>query len=243
MAKKKYEDEMKESINFDNNYYQENNQEENEVFKTQIEELQKQIEYLKNIIQAQQGTIINQQQYQQDKQEYVVISMFDGILGLKTRPEQKHPAIKLRFKETYTLRSDNELQDFYLANRTAFINRYLVFESPKAAEVLHLQEDTKNQFDIDTYDNLGNLSIEALERVYRSCKPWQKEAILNKFVDESAKGNSSYYNPEKLNLLEKLKNDEIPTILWNEKKQEEEKAYIYNINDKITKTREALVNR
>ena len=63
--------------------------------------LEKQIEYLMNVIKTQQGTIINQQA--QVSKEYVVISMFDGILGLKTRPEQTAPAIKLHFKETYIL--------------------------------------------------------------------------------------------------------------------------------------------
>ena len=221
-----HEDEMK---------YQE---QESQDFKNQINELQSQIEYLKNIIQSQQGTIINQQQ--QISKEYVVISMFDGILGLKTRLEQKEPAITLRFKEAYTLRNENDLQDFYLANRNAFVNKYLIFESPAAAEVLHVQDDIKNQFNIATYENLGNLSIDALERVYRGCKEWQKDLILDKFISESAKGNATYQNPEKLALLEKLKNEEIPTIMWNKKSQQAEQAYYYNINDKITKTREVL---
>ena len=154
--------------------------EENQDLKKQVDELQKQIEYLMNVIKTQQGTIINQQA--QVSKEYVVISMFDGILGLKTRPEQTAPAIKLHFKETYTLRNESELQDFYIANRNAFVNKYLLFESPAAAEVLHIQ-DVKNELDIATYDNLGNLSLDALERVYRGCKEWQKELILNKFIN------------------------------------------------------------
>ena len=182
-----------------------------EDFKNQISELQAQIEYLKNMIQLQQMSLGNQKQEPISK-EYVVISMFDGILGLKTRPEQTGPAIMLHFKETYTLRNESELQDFYIANRSSFMNQYLLFESPAAAEALHIQENMKNKFDVATYDNLGNLSLDALERVYRSCKPWQKEIILDKFVNESAKGNSAYYNPEKLALLEKLKNEEIPTL-------------------------------
>ena len=168
--------------------------------------------------------------------------MFDGILGLKTRPEQTAPALKLHFKETYTIRDESELQDFYLANRSAFINKYLLFESPIAADVLHIQ-DIKNSLDLATYDNLGNLSLEALERVYKSCKPWQKELILDKFITESAKGNSNYYNTEKLALLEKMRNEEIPTIIWNSKKNQEEQSYVYNINDKITKTRESLSSK
>ena len=214
--------------------------EENQDLKKQVDELQKQIEYLMNVIKTQQGTIINQQA--QVSKEYVVISMFDGILGLKTRPEQTAPAIKLHFKETYTLRNESELQDFYIANRNAFVNKYLLFESPAAAEVLHIQ-DVKNELDIATYDNLGNLSLDALERVYRSCKEWQKELILNKFINESAKGNMAYYKPEKLSLLEKMKNEEIPTIIWNDKKKQEEQSYVYNINDKITKTREVLSSK
>lgn len=214
--------------------------EENQDLKKQVDELQKQIEYLMNVIKTQQGTIINQQA--QVSKEYVVISMFDGILGLKTRPEQTAPAIKLHFKETYTLRNESELQDFYIANRNAFVNKYLLFESPAAAEVLHIQ-DVKNELDIATYDNLGNLSLDALERVYRGCKEWQKELILNKFINESAKGNMAYYKPEKLSLLEKMKNEEIPTIVWNDKKKEEEQSYVYNINDKITKTREVLSSK
>ena len=79
-------------------------EQESKDFETQINDLKEQIEYLKNIIQAQQGTIINQKQQQMPK-EFVVISMFNGVLGLKTRPEQKAPAIMLNFKETYTLRS------------------------------------------------------------------------------------------------------------------------------------------
>ena len=117
---------------------------ESKDFETQINDLKEQIEYLKNIIQTQQGTIINQKQQQMPK-EFVVISMFNGVLGLKTRPEQKAPAIMLNFKETYTLRSESELQDFYLSNRSAFINKYLLFESPAAAETLHIQDDIKNQ--------------------------------------------------------------------------------------------------
>lgn len=233
----------KESIDeFYNNEVNEN--QEIEKFKNQIDELQKQIEYLKNLVQTQQGTIINQQQqqYQQENKEYIVISMFDGILGLKTRPEQTAPALKLHFKETYTIRDESELQDFYLANRSAFINKYLLFESPIAADVLHIQ-DIKNSLDLATYDNLGNLSLEALERVYKSCKPWQKELILDKFITESAKGNSNYYNTEKLALLEKMRNEEIPTIIWNSKKNQEEQSYVYNINDKITKTRESLSSK
>ena len=214
--------------------------EENQDLKKQVDELQKQIEYLMNVIKTQQGTIINQQA--QVSKEYVVISMFDGILGLKTRPEQTAPAIKLHFKETYTLRNESELQDFYIANRNAFVNKYLLFESPAAAEVLHIQ-DVKNDLDIATYDNLGNLSLDALERVYRGCKEWQKELILNKFINESAKGNMAYYKPEKLSLLEKMKNEEIPTIVWNDKKKQEEQSYVYNINDKITKTREVLSSK
>ena len=214
--------------------------EENQDLKKQVDELQKQIEYLMNVIKTQQGTIINQQA--QVSKEYVVISMFDGILGLKTRPEQTAPAIKLHFKETYTLRNESELQDFYIANRSAFVNKYLLFESPAAAEVLHIQ-DVKNELDIATYDNLGNLSLDALERVYRGCKEWQKELILNKFINESAKGNMAYYKPEKLSLLEKMKNEEIPTIVWNDKKKQEEQSYVYNINDKITKTREVLSSK
>ena len=235
---------MKKKESYNEKYDYENFQEskpDDENLKNQIDELQEQIEYLKNIIQTQQGTIINQQQQQASK-EYLVISMFDGVLGLKTRPEQKAPAIKLHFKETYTLRSESELQDFYLANRNAFVNKYVLFESPLAAEVLHIQ-DIKSELDVATYDNLGNLSLEALERVYRSCKDWQKELILDKFVNESAKGNSAYYNPEKLALLEKMKNEEIPTIIWNDKKKQEEQSYIYNINDKITKTREVLSSK
>lgn len=214
--------------------------EENQDLKKQVDELQKQIEYLMNVIKTQQGTIINQQA--QVSKEYVVISMFDGILGLKTRPEQTAPAIKLHFKETYTLRNESELQDFYIANRNAFVNKYLLFESPASAEVLHIQ-DVKNELDIATYDNLGNLSLDALERVYRGCKEWQKELILNKFINESAKGNMAYYKPEKLSLLEKMKNEEIPTIVWNDKKKQEEQSYVYNINDKITKTREVLSSK
>jgi len=214
--------------------------EENQDLKKQVDELQKQIEYLMNVIKTQQGTIINQQA--QVSKEYVVISMFDGILGLKTMPEQTAPAIKLHFKETYTLRNESELQDFYIANRNAFVNKYLLFESPAAAEVLHIQ-DVKNELDIATYDNLGNLSLDALERVYRGCKEWQKELILNKFINESAKGNMAYYKPEKLSLLEKMKNEEIPTIVWNDKKKQEEQSYVYNINDKITKTREVLSSK
>lgn len=214
--------------------------EENQDLKKQVDELQKQIEYLMDVIKTQQGTIINQQA--QVSKEYVVISMFDGILGLKTRPEQAAPAIKLHFKETYTLRNESELQDFYIANRNAFVNKYLLFESPAAAEVLHIQ-DVKNELDIATYDNLGNLSLDALERVYRGCKEWQKELILNKFINESAKGNMAYYKPEKLSLLEKMKNEEIPTIVWNDKKKQEEQSYVYNINDKITKTREVLSSK
>ena len=214
--------------------------EENQDLKKQVDELQKQIEYLMDVIKTQQGTIINQQA--QVSKEYVVISMFDGILGLKTRPEQTAPAIKLHFKETYTLRNESELQDFYIANRNAFVNKYLLFESPAAAEVLHIQ-DVKNELDIATYDNLGNLSLDALERVYRGCKEWQKELILNKFINESAKGNMAYYKPEKLSLLEKMKNEEIPTIVWNDKKKQEEQSYVYNINDKITKTREVLSSK
>ena len=214
--------------------------EEDQDLKKQVDELQKQIEYLMNVIKTQQGTIINQQA--QVSKEYVVISMFDGILGLKTRPEQTAPAIKLHFKETYTLRNESELQDFYIANRNAFVNKYLLFESPAAAEVLHIQ-DVKNELDIATYDNLGNLSLDALERVYRGCKEWQKELILNKFINESAKGNMAYYKPEKLSLLEKMKNEEIPTIVWNDKKKQEEQSYVYNINDKITKTREVLSSK
>lgn len=214
--------------------------EENQDLKKQVDELQKQIEYLMNVIKTQQGTIINQQA--QVSKEYVVISMFDGILGLKTRPEQTAPAIKLHFKETYTLRNESELQDFYIANRNAFVNKYLLFESPAAAEVLHIQ-DVKNELDIATYDNLGNLSLDALERVYRGCKEWQKELILNKFINESAKGNMAYYKPEKLSLLEKMKNEEIPTIVWNDKKKQEEQSYVYNINDKITRTREVLSSK
>lgn len=208
-------------------------------FKAQINDLQAQIEYLKNIIQSQNSMMVNQRQEQLPK-EYVVISMFNGILGLKTRPEQTAPAIMLHFKEAYTLRTESELQDFYIANRSAFMNRYLLFESPIAAEVLHIQDNMKDKFDIATYDNLGNLSLDALERVYRSCKTWQKDLILDKFVNESAKGNSIYYNPEKLALLEKLKNEEIPTIIWNSKNKQEEQSYVYNINDRITKTREVL---
>lgn len=215
---------------------------ESKDFETQINDLKEQIEYLKNIIQTQQGTIINQKQQQMPK-EFVVISMFNGVLGLKTRPEQKAPAIMLNFKETYTLRSESELQDFYLSNRSAFINKYLLFESPAAAETLHIQDDIKNQFDVATYENLCNLSLDGLERVYRSCKDWQKDLILDKFITESAKGNSSYYNPEKLALLEKLKNEEIPMIMWNNKNKQEEKSYVYNINDKITKTREVLSSK
>lgn len=233
----------KESVDeFYNNEVNEN--QEIEKFKNQIDELQKQIEYLKNLVQTQQGTIINQQQqqYQQENKEYIVISMFDGILGLKTRPEQTAPALKLHFKETYTIRDESELQDFYLANRSAFINKYLLFESPIAADVLHIQ-DIKNSLDLATYDNLGNLSLEALERVYKSCKPWQKELILDKFITESAKGNSNYYNTEKLTLLEKMRNEEIPTIIWNSKKNQEEQSYVYNINDKIIKTRESLSSK
>lgn len=214
--------------------------EENQDLKKQVDELQKQIEYLMDVIKTQQGTIINQQA--QVSKEYVVISMFDGILGLKTRPEQTAPAIKLHFKETYTLRNESELQDFYIANRNAFVNKYLLFESPAAVEVLHIQ-DVKNELDIATYDNLGNLSLDALERVYRGCKEWQKELILNKFINESAKGNMAYYKPEKLSLLEKMKNEEIPTIVWNDKKKQEEQSYVYNINDKITKTREVLSSK
>ena len=214
--------------------------EEDQDLKKQVDELQKQIEYLMNVIKTQQGTIINQQA--QVSKEYVVISMFDGILGLKTRPEQTAPAIKIHFKETYTLRNESELQDFYIANRNAFVNKYLLFESPAAAEVLHIQ-DVKNELDIATYDNLGNLSLDALERVYRGCKEWQKELILNKFINESAKGNIAYYKPEKLSLLEKMKNEEIPTIVWNDKKKQEEQSYVYNINDKITKTREVLSSK
>ena len=123
-----------------------------------------------------------------------------------------------------------------------FVNKYLLFESPAAAEVLHIQ-DVKNELDIATYDNLGNLSLDALERVYRGCKEWQKELILNKFINESAKGNMAYYKPEKLSLLEKMKNEEIPTIVWNDKKKQEEQSYVYNINDKITKTREVLSSK
>ena len=148
----------------------------------------------------------------------------------------------MHFKETYTLRNESELQDFYIANRNAFVNKYLLFESPAAAEVLHIQ-DVKNDLDIATYDNLGNLSLDALERVYRGCKEWQKELILNKFIDESAKGNMAYYKPEKLSLLEKMKNEEIPTIVWSDKKKQEEQSYVYNINDKITKTREVLSSK
>ena len=212
---------------------------ETQDFKAQINDLQAQIEYLKNFIQSQNIMMMNQKQEQPTK-EYVVISMFDGILGLKTRPEQTAPAVMLHFKESYTLRSDNELQDFYIANRTAFVNQYLLFESPIASEVLHIQDNMKNKFDVATYENLGNLSLDALERVYRSCKGWQKELILDKFVNESAKGNSAYYNPDKLLLLEKLKNEEIPMITWNNKTKQEEQSYVYNINDKITKTRELL---
>lgn len=230
---------MKKKESFDESYN--NEQEEIENFKNQIDELQKQIEYLKNLVQTQQGTIINQQQQQASK-EYLVISMFDGILGLKTRPEQKTPAIKLHFKETYTLRSETELQDFYLANRNAFVNKYLLFESPAAIEVLHIQ-DVKNELDVATYDNLGNLSLDALERVYKSCKEWQKDLILDKFITESVKGNSNYNNTDKLALLEKMKNEEIPMIIWNDKKNQEEQSYVYNINDKIAKTRESLSSK
>ena len=233
MVKKK--EILDEKINNDNTI------EEKQDLKAQVDELQKQISYLMNVIQTQQSTI-NIQNQQQTPKEYVVISMFDGILGLKTRPEQQAPAIMLHFKETYTLRSDTELQDFYLANRNAFINKYLLFESPMAAEVLHIQ-DVKSELDVATYDNLGNLSIDALERVYRSCKEWQKELILDKFVNESAKGNALYYNPEKLNLLEKMKNEEVPTIVWNDKKNQEEQSYVYNINDKINRTRESLSSK
>ena len=228
----------KESYSEKNN--NDNSFEKNQDLKNQVEDLQKQIEYLMSVINAQQGTIANQQQ--QMPKEYLVISMFDGVLGLKTRPEQKAPAIMLHFKETYTLRDESELQDFYLANRSAFVNKYLLFESPAAAEALHIQ-DIKSDLDVATYDNLGNLSIDALERVYRSCKDWQKELILDKFINESAKGNSAYYNPEKLALLETLKNEQIPTIVWNNKNKQEEQSYVYNINDKITKTREALSSK
>ena len=212
---------------------------ESKDLENQINDLKQQIEYLKNIIQTQQGAINNQKQEQLSK-EFVIISMFNGVLGLKTRPEQKAPAIMLNFKETYTLRSESELQDFYISNRSAFINKYLLFESPIAAETLHIQDDIKNQFDVATYENLCNLSLDGLERVYRGCKDWQKDLILDKFITESAKGNSSYYNPEKLALLEKLKNEDIPIIMWNSKSKQEEKSYVYNINDKITKTREVL---
>ena len=236
---------MKKKESIDEVYNNEvNENQEIENFKNQIDELQKQIEYLKNLVQTQQGAIINQQQqqYQQANKEYIVISMIDGVLGLKTRPEQTGPALKLHFKETYTIRNESELQDFYLANRSAFINKYLLFESPFAADVLHIQ-DVKNALDLATYDNLGNLSLEALERVYKSCKSWQKELILDKFITESAKGNSNYYNTEKLALLEKMRNEEIPTIVWNNKKNQEEQSYFYNINDKITKTRESLSSK
>lgn len=230
---------IEEVYNIYNDEINKSQEKEPENLKNQIDELQKQIEYLKNIIQTQQGTIINQQQ---TNKEYLVISMFDGILGLKTRPEQKAPAIMLHFKETYTLRSESELQDFYLANRNAFINKYLLFESPAAIDVLHIQ-DIKSQLDVATYDNLGNLSLEGLERVYKSCKEWQKEQILDKFILESAKSNPDYYNTEKLALLEKMKNEEIPMIMWNNKKNQEEQSYVYNINDKITKTRESLLSK
>ena len=53
----------------------------------------------------------------------------------------------------------------------------------------------------------------------------------------------AYYKPEKLSLLEKMKNEEIPTIVWNDKKKQEEQSYVYNINDKITKTREVLSSK
>lgn len=233
MVKKK--ENLNEKINDDNIV------EEKQDLKDQVDELQKQISYLMNVIQTQQTTI-NTQNQQQLPKEYVVISMFDGILGLKTRSEQQSPAIMLHFKEVYTLRSDTELQDFYLANRSAFVNKYLLFESPVAAEVLHIQ-DVKSELDIATYDNLGNLSLDALERVYRGCKEWQKELILDKFVNESAKGNALYYNPEKLNLLEKMKNEEIPMVVWNDKKNQEEQSYVYNINDKINRTRETLSSK
>jgi hypothetical protein len=62
-------------------------------------------------------------------------------------------------------------------------------------------------------------------------------------VNESAKGNALYYNPEKLNLLEKMKNEEVPTIVWNDKKNQEEQSYVYNINDKINRTRESLSSK
>ena len=218
---------------------QESNTQTQQDFASQISNLQAQIELLKGFIQAQQGMVANQTK-EESKKEYVVISMFDGVLGLKTRPEQTNPAIMLNFKETYTLRNDDDLQDFYIANRNAFINKYLIFESPAAAEALHIQDNIKDQFDIATYDNLGNLSVDSLERVYKSCKPWQKELILDKFVNESAKGNALYYNQEKLSLLEKLRNEEIPTIMWNSKSKQEEQIYVYNINDKIVKTREIL---
>ena len=48
---------------------------------------------------------------------------------------------------------------------------------------------------------------------------------------------------EKLALLEKLKNEEIPIVMWNNKNKQEEKSYVYNINDKITKTREILSSK
>ena len=225
---------------YNEQYNEDNSLQEEQDLKSQVDKLKQQIEYLMDVIKKQQGTINNQQQ--QMSKEYLVISMFDGVLGLKTRPEQKAPAIMLHFKETYTLRNESELQDFYLANRSAFVNKYLLFESPAAIEVLHIQ-DIKNELDVATYDNLGNLSLDALERVYRGCKDWQKELILDKFINESAKGNSTYYNQEKLSLLEKMKNEQIPMIVWNNKNKQEEQSYVYNINEKIAKTREALSSK
>ena len=40
-----------------------------------------------------------------------------------------------------------------------------------------------------------------------------------------------------------MKNEEIPMIVWNDKKNQEEQSYVYNINDKINRTRETLSSK
>ena len=40
-----------------------------------------------------------------------------------------------------------------------------------------------------------------------------------------------------------MKNEQIPMIVWNNKNKQEEQSYVYNINEKIAKTREALSSK
>lgn len=172
--------------------------------------------------------------------EFVVISLFQGTLGLRTRAEQITPSLKLSFNEKYTIRSKPELEEFYRINKFAFSNGYLLFESPSAVDVLHIQDKNKEKFDMETYNNLGNLSLIDIERVYKECKKWQKDSIINKFIEEAANGNPNFSDPKKLKLLQDLRNREVPETVWNERKNETENSYIFNINNNITAYREKL---